>query len=77
MRQFMSEKIGSAKGSRLDEDFVELERVSFLMDIINFCDYTTLEDFHQLQTALTAQIRANPVLMCAFSYTETLDGLHL
>ena len=24
----MSEKIGSAKGSRLDEDFVELERVS-------------------------------------------------
>ena len=47
MRQFMSEKIGSAKGSRLDEDFVELERVSFLMDIINFCDYTTLEDFHR------------------------------
>lgn len=26
--QFMSEKIGSAKGSRLDEEFVELERVS-------------------------------------------------
>ena len=24
----MSEKIGGAKGSRLDEDFVELERVS-------------------------------------------------
>lgn len=26
--QFVSEKIGGAKGSRLDEEFVELERVS-------------------------------------------------
>lgn len=30
VKQFMSEKIGGAKGSRLDEDFMELERVSFL-----------------------------------------------
>jgi len=28
----MSEKIGGAKGSRLDEDFVELERVSSFLD---------------------------------------------
>ena len=28
----MSEKIGGAKGSRLDEDFMELERVSCFLD---------------------------------------------
>lgn len=28
----MSEKIGGAKGSRLDEDFMELERVSSFLD---------------------------------------------
>ena len=45
----MSEKIGGAKGSRLDEDFVELERVSFLLDIISFqfLWLTTLEVFHR------------------------------
>lgn len=31
MWQFMSEKIGGAKGSTLEEDFVELERVSFFL----------------------------------------------
>lgn len=29
----MSEKIGGAKGSKLEEDFVELERVSFLIRV--------------------------------------------
>ena len=28
--QFMSEKIGGAKGTELDDDFTEMERVSFL-----------------------------------------------
>lgn len=32
----MSEKIGGAKGSRLDEDFVELERVSIGQAITSF-----------------------------------------
>lgn len=32
----MSEKIGGAKGSRLDEDFVELERVSSFLDSLMY-----------------------------------------
>ena len=32
----MSEKIGGAKGSRLDEDFMELERVSFSLDSLMY-----------------------------------------
>lgn len=32
----MSEKIGGAKGSRLDEDFMELERVSGFLDSLKY-----------------------------------------
>ena len=31
--QYMSEKIGGAKGTELDDDFVEMERVSSLSNI--------------------------------------------
>lgn len=32
--QYMSEKIGGAKGTELDDDFIEMERVSLVKSFI-------------------------------------------
>lgn len=63
MWQFMSEKIGGAKGSTLEEDFVELERVSFFLSFC-FC-------VRSFDTALPA---GNHNVFAAHTYVQTTSS---
>ena len=65
----MSEKIGGAKGSRLEEDFVELERVSshdFLVSLYLSLETRRAEVFMLLCTATHACLGITRKIMPLF-----------
>ena len=78
----MSEKIGSAKGSTLEEDFVELERVSFFL-FFWFCFEVSIPYMFTLPSSLlmltyvrttSSLLMAYKVLFYSFNFFDCCDN---